>query len=208
MILLYVAAAHRFNLRPNARFRLLETASALLCVCLAMYIGFNSWTHEYQMTLTCLRASLTDLHIVPQTAVRSYAAMEAAIPAGPDATLATVDYPFLLNFKAHAIDIADIPGAASLPPGWPSRSDGNALAAYLLAHHVRYLALTFTPTSLSDVEHREIAEAHDPSTTRWVLSEAQIRLAGYRQYARLIQTRRHLYDDGNLLVLDLAQPAP
>ena len=50
-----------------------------------MYIGFNSWTHEYQMTFKCLRTSLTDFHIEPQTTVRAYAAMEQAIPTGPDA---------------------------------------------------------------------------------------------------------------------------
>ena len=27
----------------------------------------------------------------------------------------------------------------SLPPGWPSRQDGDALARYLLANHFRYL---------------------------------------------------------------------
>lgn len=207
MLLLYVAIAHKRNLGDVIRWRLLEGASAVLCLCLAMYIGFNSWTHEYQMTLTCLHTSLMDFHIVPQSTVRSYAAMEAAIPDGPEGTLATVDYPFLLDFKAHTIDIADIPGAASLPPGWPSRSDGNALASYLLAHRVRYLALTFTPSSLPDVENREISELADPSVTQWIRSEAQIRLASYRQYAQLIHSRRHLYDSGGLVLLDLANPS-
>ncbi|MBW4038689.1 MAG: hypothetical protein HIU91_07395 [Acidobacteria bacterium] len=206
ILLLYLAAAHWYNLHPTLRPRLLEAASAVLCVCLAMYIGFNSWTHEYQATLLCLRDSLTDFHIVPSATVRSYADMEAAIPQGPDHTLATVDYPFLLNFRSRSINIADIPGAASLPPGWPSRSDGNALAAYLLAHHLRYLALSFTPSTMSDVETREVTELANPSTTQWIKSEAQIRLASYRQYNQLIQTRRHLYDADDLIVLDLQQP--
>jgi len=133
--------------------------------------------------------------------------MERAIPAGPDGTIATVDYPFLLDFKARNIDLADIPGAASLPPGWPSRSDGNALATYLLSQHRRYLALTYTPSTLSEVEKREISELADYNTTQWIQSEAQIRLASYRQYNQLIHSRRHLYDGGDLIVLDLATPA-
>jgi hypothetical protein len=149
---------------------------------------------------------LTDFHIEPQATVLAYAAMERAIPAGPDGTIATVDFPFLLDFKSHNIAIADIPGAASLPPGWPSRSDGNALAAYLLSHHRRYLALTFTAATLPLVELRDVTELANPNTTQWIKSEAQIRLASYRQYNQLIHSRRHLYDDGNLIVLDLATP--
>jgi hypothetical protein len=207
ILLLYLAASHKANLAPTARSRSLERLSAVLCVCVAMYVGFNSWTHEYMMTIKCLRASLTDFHIEPETTVRSYAAMERAIPAGPDGTIATVDYPFLLDFKSHDIAIADIPGAASLPPGWPSRSDGNALAAYLLSKHRRYLALTFTASTLPDVEHRERTETSNPSTTQWIRSEAEIALASFLQYDQLIHSRRHLYDDGNLVILDLATPA-
>ncbi len=171
-----------------------------------MYIGFNSWTHEYAMTFKCLHTSLTDFRIEPETTVQAYAAMERAIPPGPDGAIATVDYPFLLNFKSRDIAIADIPGAASLPPGWPSRSDGNALAAYLLSQHRRYLALTYTPSTLPEVEKRELSELADHSTTQWIQSEAQIRLASYRQYDQLIHSRHHLYEDGNLIVLDLATP--
>ncbi|MGA8938212.1 MAG: hypothetical protein WB439_03525, partial [Acidobacteriaceae bacterium] len=204
ILLLYLAASHKANLAPTWRSRSLEHLSVALCICLSMYIGFNSWTHEYQMTFKCLRASLTDFHIEPETTARAYAAMEHAIPTGPDGTLATLDYPFLLNFKSHHIDLADIPGAASLPPGWPSRSDGNALAAYLLSKHLRYLALTFDASTLQSVQHREQTEETDAHATQWIRSEARIRLASYRQYDQLIHSRRHLYDEGDLIVLDLA----
>ncbi len=208
ILLLYIAASRRANLAPSVRTRSLEGLSAVLCVCLAIYIGFNSWTHEYAMTFKCLRTSLTDFRIEPKTTVQAYAAMERAIPAGPDGAIATVDYPFLLDFKSRDLAIADIPGAASLPPGWPSRSDGNALAAYLLSQHRRYLALTYKPSTLAEVEKREISELADHSTTQWIQSEAQIRLASYRQYDQLIRSRRHLYDGNNLIVLDLATPTP
>lgn len=206
ILLLYAAASHKANRRPIGRWRSLEGLSAALCLCLALYIGFNSWTWEYSATLKCLRTSLTDFHIEPQSTVEAYAAMERAIPAGPEGTIATLDFPFLLDFKSHDIAIADIPGAASLPPGWPSRSDGNALAAYLLAHHRRYLAATFDATTVPLAEKRELAEMADPTSTQWIISEAQIRLASYRQYEQLMHTRAHIYDAGNLIVLDLAAP--
>ena len=215
ILLLYLATAVKANLAPSLRSLSIQWGSAALCLCLAMYVGFNSWTHEYAMTFKCLATSLTDFHIEPEATVLAYRAMERAIPSAPgqtpdgamDGTIATVDFPFLLDFRSHAIDIADIPGAASLPPGWPSRSDGDALAAYLLSHHLRYLALTFDSSTLPNVSLREQEELADPNTTQWIRSEAQIRLASYRQFVQLLHSRRHIYDHGNLIVLDLAAPA-
>jgi hypothetical protein len=208
ILLLYPAACSKANRLPALRWRSLEWASAALCLALAMYVGFNSWTWEYSTTFRCLRASLTDFHIEPPATVLAYAAMERAIPAGPDGTIATVDFPFLLDFKSHDIAIADIPGAASLPAGWPARSDGNALAAYLLSNHRRYLALSYDPSTLREVLEREHLQVGDPHVTQWIKSEAEIRLASYRQYDELMHSRRHLYDAGSLVVLDLATPAP
>lgn len=215
ILLLYLAAAVKANLAPSPRSLAIKWGSAALCVCLALYVGFNSWTHEYAMTFKCLGTSLTEFHIEPESTVLSYQAMERAIPSGPgrtpteeaDQTIATVDFPFLLDFNSHPIDIADIPGAASLPPGWPSRSDGDVLASYLLSHHLRYLALTLDRSTLPNVLLREQKELADPSTTQWIRSEAQIRLASYLQFAQLVQSRRHIYDQGNLIVLDLATPS-
>jgi hypothetical protein len=205
ILLLYLAASRKANVTPSLRSYALEWASAALCVCMAFYVGMNSWTHEYSMTLKCLHTSLTDFHIEPRSTVASYAAMESAIPAGADQTIATVDFPFLLDFKAHPIHIADIPGAASPPPGWPSRSDGEALAAYLLSQHQRYLA--FTTFSLPDAEKRVKDASTSPNATQWIRSEDEIRLASFRQFDQLAASRHHLYDDGNLILLDLATKA-
>jgi hypothetical protein len=205
IILLYLAASRKANLAPNLRSRGLEWASAALCVCMAFYVGLNSWTHEYGMTLKCLHTSLTDFHVEPKLTVASYAAMESAIPSGTDQTIATVDFPFLLDFKTHHINIADIPGAASPPPGWPSRSDGEALAAYLLSQHQRYLA--FTTFSLPDAEKRVKDASTSPNATQWIRSEDEIRLASFHQFMDLARSRKHLYDNGNLVLLDLATKA-
>jgi hypothetical protein len=204
ILLLYLAASRRANLAPNLRSRSLEWASAALCICMAFYVGMNSWTHEYRMMLTCLHTSLTDFLIEPQATKLSYAAMERAIPAGTDQTIATLDYPFLLDFKAHPIHLADIPGAASPPPGWPGRSDGEALAAYLLSQHQRYLA--FSTFSLPDAEKRVKEASTSPHATQWIRSEDEMRLDSDRQFDELAASRLHLFDDGNLILLDLATP--
>ncbi|MGH9596324.1 MAG: hypothetical protein ACRD3K_05955, partial [Edaphobacter sp.] len=47
----------------------------------------------------------------------------------------------------------------------------------------------------------------DPSRTQWIHSEAAIILDAHHQFAELAKTRRHLYDDGKIYILDLATPA-
>src|SRR5258707_7287846 len=129
--------------------------------------------------------------------------MQQAIPAD-QGTLATVVYEFLLDFRAHPISIADYPGAASLPPGWPSRDDGEALARYLLANHLRYIIYDYGYFAASDREAPHVIA--DTSRTQWIHSAARIALRYHQQYAELARTRLHLYDDGNIYILDLATP--
>jgi hypothetical protein len=130
--------------------------------------------------------------------------MQQAIPTDA-ATLASVDNSFLLDFRAHSISIADYPGAASLPPGWPSRENGEALARYLLANHLRYLIYDYGYFADFDREAPHVIA--DTSRTQWIHSEARIALRSHQQYAELAQTRLHLYDDGQIYILDLATPA-
>jgi hypothetical protein len=205
ILLLYVAFSRRVNRRPQvAKWRLIQTCTALLAVATAFYIGLNSWTHEYRRTAEDLHAAFTPFSIMPPAIHAEYAAMERAIPTDSGA-IVTVDDPFLLDFRTHHIDIADFPGAASLPPGWPGHSGGDALANYLLSHHIRYLAHSYRMDEEGDVYLASLLK--DKSITQWIRSEDAITLDSHRQYRYLANTRRHLYDDGSIYVLDLATPA-
>ncbi|MDW5267826.1 MULTISPECIES: hypothetical protein [Acidobacteriaceae] len=205
VLLLYVVFSRRVNHLPLvSRWRLIQGCSAVLAVATALYIGLNSWTHEYSRTAQNLRTSFSGYSIVSPSVRLQYAAMERAIPTD-SGVIATVDDTFLLDYRTHHIDIADFPGAASLPPGWPGRSDGEALASYLLAHHIRYLAHSYSDDE-SEQSHL-ISVMNDRSVTQWIRSEDEMMLDSHRQYSELSRTRRHLYDDGSLYVLDLAIPA-
>jgi len=150
-----------------------------------------------------LKFAFADTPIVPPNVEAEYAAMQQTIPTDA-AALASVGNPFLLDFRAHSISIADYPGAASLPPGWPSREDGEALARYLLANHLRYLIYDYG--YFADVDREAPHVIADTSRTQWIHSEARIALRSHQQYAELARTRLHLYDDGNIYILDLATP--
>lgn len=202
VLLLFVIFSRRVNYLPQInKWRLAQACSAALAVATAIYIGLNSWTHEYRRTLQNLGVSFSAFSIEPASVRLQYAAMENAIPTDSGA-IATVDYTFLLDYRTHHIDIADFPGAASLPPGWPGRSDGEALASYLLSHHIRYLAHSYSGDE-SEQGHL-ISVMNDKSITQWIRSEDEMMLDSHRQYSYLAKTRRHLYDDGSLYVLDLA----
>ena len=192
-------------------------AAATLAVATALYVGFNSFTWEYPWAVRCFRTGLTDYRILPNTVLdpavgaadrARYQALEAAIPttgpnSGPAATLETLTDAYLLDFRQRTIYLADVPGAASPPPGWPSRQSGDALAQFLLAHGIRYLAYSYADGA-SETDAAAADQSANPKNSQWIRSEAEIALAAHRQYEDLGRTRRHLYDDGHSFLLDLA----
>lgn len=217
ILLLYPVFASRANLfasseAPTAgrtdrsrRLPLAELASAAFILLVAVYVGLNTFTYEYGWYLRSFRASLTDLRITSPDARSEYTALQAAIP-HDGVVLETLAYAFLLDFRQHPIYMADVPGGASLPPGWPARQSGEALARYLEHSGIRYLAYSYNDS----VELTDDAAAytmHDPHATQWIHSENALQLDAHHQYEELAQTRRHIFDDGKLFVLDLQQVA-
>ena len=204
LVLLYVVFSRRVNAVPTARrWSILQSCTVIFVVVGALTIWGNGLSNELMQIPWGLESALLDTPIVPHSIQAEYAAVQQAIPTDAPA-LASVDNPFLFDFRTHSISIADYPGAASLPPGWPSRQDGEALARYLLANHLRYLIYDYGYFAGFDREAPHVIA--DTSRTQWIHSEARIALRSHQQYAELARTRLHLYDDGNIYILDLATP--
>jgi len=205
LVLLYVVFSRRSNAAPASprQWFFLQACTVIFVVVAALTIWGNGLSNEFMQIPWGLKSAFVDTPIVPPSVQAEYAALQQAIPTHA-AALASVDNTFLLDFRAHPISIADYPGAASLPPGWPSRDDGEALARYLLANHLRYLIYDYGYFAASDREAPHVIA--DTSRTQWIHSEARIALRSHQQYAELAQTRLHLYDDGNIYILDLATP--
>jgi hypothetical protein len=203
MLLLYIVFSRRRNTFPGSRrWPILQTFTIIFIAYTAITTWRNKFTNEYDQIPIGLKAGLRDTPIVPATVASEYAAVQRAIPTNAGA-LATVTNSFLFDYRVNDIKIADYPGAASLPPGWPSRGDGNALAEYLLAHNLRYLVCSYA--EFVGLDREAVKVLHDPSRTQWIHSEQAIIFRSHQQYAELAQTRRHLYDDGQIYVLDLAE---
>ncbi len=189
--------------------------AAAIAAATALYVGFNPFTHEYAWAVRCFRTSLTSYRVLPNEVLdpaegdrieRQYRALQAAIPPG-GAVIETLTDPYLLDFGQREIFLADVPGAASPPPGWPARQSGQALAKFLLAHGIRYLAYSYADgaSETDNAAHNQMLNAHN---TQWIRSEAAIVLAAHHQYEELGRSRRRIYDDGQRFVLDLAEPLP
>jgi hypothetical protein len=211
--LMYIVFARRKTLSPQLKYRALEAAAAFLALLTAINTGTTKFTSEYKGHWLCLRASLAPYNITTPFFATEYARMEQALPTDTPA-LATLDKPFLLDFSQRNILIADFPGAASPPPGWPTWSTPDAFAHFLLDHHIRYFIYSYGDCQLDPqypdchamLDYLQTKKAADTTITRVIRNESLIGLQARHQYEALGLTRRHIYDDGRIFILDLTQP--
>ena len=132
---------------------------------------------------------------------QEYANIAAALPR-EGLVLTTLQDPYLLDFSDNRIFLADFPGCAGPPPGWPIRADGEALAKYLLGHSIRYLAYSYAGNAQLDYCRRVSVDLKHMSI------RSQVQYGNYllanEQYLALRRTRQTLYDDGSTFIVDLA----
>ncbi len=186
LVLVYIVFSRRANAVPaGRRWPALQAATVVVVVIAAISIWGNRLSNEFMQIPWSLKFSLRETPIAPPGLPAEYAAMQQAIPTD-QGTLATVGYSFLLDFRAHNISIADYAGTASLPPGWPSRQNSEALANYLLAYHLRYLVYSYADFAGFDREAPHVIT--DASRTQWIHSQAKIVLRSHQQYAELART--------------------
>ena len=214
--LAYVVFAQRRRLAPAVRrWWMMEAAAALFAIATAINTGTTTFTSEYSRSWTGLQASLTDYRITTASVREEYAALQRAIP-NDGGVVATLENPFLLDFSKRDVMMADFPGAASPKPGWPTWEGGEAFARFLLEHNVRYLIYSYSecdpgpsPFASCDamMDDEDGKKAADPTITRLIRNEAGIGIEARHQYGELARTRKHIYDDGRIYVLDLTQPA-
>ncbi len=133
-------------------------------------------------------------------AVRSGVRMLEAVPEGA-VLLARLRYPFVLDFTRHTVLIANYPGGSSPPPGMPFFQGGEPLARYLCAQSVRYVAYSYRKEANFP---RKLHEGRlDPGVFSWTRAQARHALDFQDNLMELGQTRRRIFDNGDVFVLDL-----
>jgi hypothetical protein len=129
--------------------------------------------------------------------------MQAAVPPGAP-VLVMIDRPYLLDFARNPIELLDQPGAASPAPGIPLLAGSARVAAYLQSLGIRYLAFVRPEKAVSPLYSRTQWTAFQSGGLAIWRQTATYFLAAFDVVTDLAQRRHRLYDDGTLVVVDLA----
>ena len=129
--------------------------------------------------------------------------LQSAIPLH-EPFLAYLTSPALLDFTRNPIYVIDWPGESSPPPpatGVPI-DNPDALAAYLLNHHIRYIAYAYAAHAnfYPQVYSQFLAPEYGPVIHRQV----QESLTFQQTLAALTHSRKVIYNNSADLVIDLA----
>ena len=136
---------------------------------------------------------------------RSYRAVQARVPPGRP-LLVMVNYPFLFDFARNDIYNIDTAAAVSPPPGLPYFRGGEAVADYLRRQSIRFL--TFVPHERAlSLYRRDFWQQQQRDPYAFWHAQAPVYLDMFDNIASLAASRRVVYDDPALVLLDLDQPA-
>ena len=134
-------------------------------------------------------------------------AIQSVVPAGAP-MLVMVERPYLLDYARNPIRHIDLPGAASPAPRLPLNKGAEKIAAYLQAQGIRYFAFARPDKAQSELYSRANWNKLLTGRTRVWRITAPLFLAIFDAADELAKTRRHLFDDGHFVTVDLATPTP
>jgi hypothetical protein len=187
-------------------------------VALAASVAHLSATHDgirdiYEGEIAALIARRDDkVADDTPTLEKVYVDLQRTVPKGAP-LLVLLDDPFRLDFKRNHIMNLDQPGAASPGAGLPIRQGEEALAQYLLANGVRYIAFRIDGSSKEYSLGRWAGIAITPPPvirngyTRGVLLQtmASFYTDVFGNLLKLATTRHKLFAQDNYFVLDLKE---
>ena len=194
--LLIRALAGRAPLGAESPLRRLNIALAvgLVCITLAGELALR-----YGRIGRNIRQGLSGSTLVSGDTVERYRRAQLVVPAG-EVIVTRLEVPFVLDFSRNPIYLVDYPGGAGLPPELPSFNGGEAVADYLMSHDIRYVAYSYA------TEAGFTRELYAGRLTGSYLVRTLTRLTFDFQenLDELGGSRRRIYDDGQIVVLDLA----
>jgi hypothetical protein len=118
-----------------------------------------------------------------------------------------VDEPFRLDHRRNVINNIDIPGCASPERALPIFEGPEAVAKYLQAHSMRYVAFVL-PDRSANLYRRDIWERHRKGSIALWRDQAPFYLDVMENLEKLSKTRKHMRDVSGMIMLDLATLSP
>jgi hypothetical protein len=206
IIILMTTALSNIKVKNKGRFRNYATVFTAILTA-GIILGHNwysaQWWYSprsyYSQSIENIKAGVANPPFISDEVVFRHTRMQQSIPEG-EIVLTRLAYPFLLDFKRSRIFIADWPGGASLPPGMPSFKGAEALANYLTSKSIRYVAYSYGDEALFWKKRfgKRVYQGHPRIRT-----EAQHAFDFQDNLKQLGKTRKRIYDDGYIFVLDL-----
>lgn len=181
--------------------------------------GLKASTQFYEQQVKRAVKGIQDDSLVSNSQeATQYLKMQQSVPPG-ETILTRLEKPFLLDFSRNQIFIADAPGFASPPPGMPLFEGSEALSEYLTAQSIRYVAYAYGREPGAQRKYwveklgAEIYPWTKPNRILEVLrpslrSEIQYALDFHENLSKLGKTRKKVYDDGEIFVIDLLNQEP
>ncbi len=122
-----------------------------------------------------------------------------------------ITYPF--DFRRNQVFVADYSGMAGLPPGMPLQGGPRAMDDYLLANQIRYLAFdpkrTMLPEGDPGASLADFLQGRkDYGRHGWLYLQIKVTDAVQHTFSELASKCPHIYDDGEVYLLDLQQMRP
>jgi hypothetical protein len=184
------------------KFIILTITAALISYVWNIYKG-SELLQPYQTLISDLKKAADRVEIIPEAEYARHQKAQATVPAG-EAIFSSDIYTLLYDYKRNKIFNASVSGGASPPPGMPYFQGSEAAATYLLANGVRYISY-----------HYKDNAGYPTASNLWrfnpnlpYLRRATIRLkfALDQVLGELGASRKRIYDDGTLFIIDLKTP--
>ena len=132
-----------------------------------------------------------------------YARALATVPRGGH-VLTSLDYPFLLDYRAYHFDNIDIQGVASPPPGMPSFQGSAAVKSYLLGQGIDYIAYSpFDHALFIDSIQAQIRDRDGPNQRLHLTS--RLALEFMKNVNELAKSNQVLYQDDTIHIIHLVR---
>jgi hypothetical protein len=180
------------------------TSSATSVLVLGLLLGdaFSGFVLGEKDLFSALRFSITGENLISRSELDEFRAMQETVPKG-ERLMVRLSKNFLPDFRRNPIYIVDNPGMVSPPPGMPAFRGPEPLATYLLGDGIRYVAYSYGDGG--GLSHQEISQILDPKTgtNAFILSDTKLAVDFQENLILLGHTRKKLFDDGQMFVLDL-----
>ncbi|MBM3886597.1 hypothetical protein FJ364_01590 [Candidatus Dependentiae bacterium] len=170
---------------------------------LGIFIGGNIYDFFIvdKAVILSIKFGLKNQDIVSNVERDEYKAMQMSVPKG-ETILVRLEKNFVLDFNRNQIFIADYPGASSPPPGMPYKQGSEKLAEYLISKDIRYVAYAYKTSANFSKENFSDRLIH--GINAWIKTEAENAFDFQDNIFLLGLSRKRIFDDGKIFVLDLA----